>query len=101
MGKSDWSGLNQLTEKMKDLDGSNKVSLSELFNEEFMSEYFSFNSFDMMLTSEGIDIKTEKDFEDIEEVVLDEIISKHSKFTTWKEMKTVAAQKWTIKKLVF
>lgn len=92
------TGLDKLEKNLKDLDGENKVPLSELFSNKFMQKNSTFTSF-----SEFADEST-FDFSDIESIPEDELdifITKKTNFASWKEMLNSASKEWAIKKLQF
>lgn len=71
---------------------SGPVSFAELFNSSFMAKYTDFKTFEELLSFGGYVVNSKEDFEAIPDVEFDKLISKKTKFTSWKEMYTRAAK---------
>ena len=86
--------LRDLQRKAERLDGEHSVTLSELFPDEFMLRNTEFSTIDELFASSGFKIESEEDFESIPEDRLEIYISEHTRFKSWNEMKTAAANEW-------
>jgi hypothetical protein len=97
--KFDLSGLDELQQRLRKLDGSHDVPLDELMNPEFMLKHTRFNSFRDMLDQSGYSVKTAEDFKAIPDAPWDAFIAANSTFANWHEMQEAAAADWTKKQL--
>lgn len=93
--------LNALKENAESLNGTNHVSLGELFSVPFMKKYTSFNSINDLFNAGGFKVQTKQDLESIPDIQLDKFIAATTKFTSWKEMLTEASKQYAVKKLGF
>lgn len=91
--------LEKLSQNAKELDGEHQVSLSELFDKNFMSKYTNFLTFDELLEAGNFIVNCQEDFESIPEDELDEHIKLVTKFSSWEEMQGDAAEIWIEKEL--
>lgn len=90
--------LNNMAKKAKELDGTSKVKLVELFNSSFMSSNTKFNSFEDFANASKFDWS---DIEGIPEDELDIFIAQNSSFNSWKEMYKDAATSYYAKQFGF
>lgn len=90
--------LDNLAKKADNLDGNHSVPFDELFNKKFMQSYTSLESIDSFVEKSGFDFS---DMDSIDENELNIFVNENTKFSTWDEMKTKAAEEWTAKKLGF
>ena len=65
--KIDLKGLNELSKRVKKLDGENIVHINELFSKEFLEKYSCFSNFDEMIDSSGFKLENENDFDKLSE----------------------------------
>ena len=93
--KFDLSGLDELQQRVRRLDGPHDVPLNELLNPEFMLKYTHFRSFEDMLDHSGYSVKTPEDFKAIPDAPWDAFISANSTFASWHEMLEAAKTEWT------
>ncbi len=91
--------LKNMQNKLKQLEGTNRVSFGEIFSPSFMSRNTKFTSIDSMFVAGGFKVDSEADFEKIPEAELDAFVKSTSRFSTWKEMQEKASQEWVTKKL--
>jgi len=97
--KFDLSGLDELKQQLRRLDGSHGVSLNELLNPEFMLKHTHFSSFQDMLDHSGYSVKTPEDLKAIPDAPWDAFISANSTFASWHEMREAAKTEWAKKQL--
>jgi hypothetical protein len=97
--KFDLSGLDELQQRVRRLDGPHDVPLNELLNPEFMLKYTHFSSFQDMLDHGGYSVKTPEDFKAIPDAPWDAFISANSTFASWHEMRKAATVEWTKRQL--
>lgn len=74
------------------------VPFEVLFDESFMKEYTKFKTIDEFLKSSPFEIKSQKDFENVDVNKLDEYVKENSVFSTWGEMKEKAVNIYLNKK---
>lgn len=93
--------LNQLSENAQSISGTHEYSFKEIFSEEFMVEHTNFSTIGEFLLSSPEKISNSEEFEKADESILDAYISEQTKFNTWEEMMSAAAQILIMKKLGF
>ena len=93
--------LKQLSKNAQAVSGTHKYSFDEIFSEKFMRENSNFTSIEDFLKSSPENISTAEEFEKADEAILDVFVSEQTKFKTWKEMMSAAAQILITKKLGF
>lgn len=100
------TGLNELKNNLKDLEskvqaleGTHKVSLKDLFNQQFLEKYTKFFSVEDMFTRSGFKINSEEDLKAIPDGEWDKFISANTNFNSWKEMLNTAAGELTKREL--
>mgnify|MGYP001790235982 FL=1 len=101
-GLDDFSNrLDQLSENAQSVAGTNEYSFNEVFSAQFMIEHTTFSTIDEFLLSSPEKISNAEEFEKADESILDVFVSEQTKFDTWKEMMSAAAQILIMKKLGF
>ena len=101
-GLDDFSNrLDQLSENAQSVAGTHEYSFTEVFSDEFMIEHTNFSTIDDFLLSSPEKISNAEEFEKADESILDVFVSEQTKFDTWKEMMSAAAQILIMKKLGF
>lgn len=101
-GLDDFSNrLDQLSENAQSVAGTHEYSFTEVFSDEFMIEHTNFSTIDEFLISSPEKISNAEEFEKADESILDVFVSEQTKFDTWKEMMSAAAQILIMKKLGF
>lgn len=95
----DTSGFDELMDKFEELEGSNKVTLNELFPEEFMKNYTEFKDLDELQEESDFEIDSEEDFKNIPDEDWDEFIDENTEFSSWEEMLSKGTKLWTKKQL--
>ena len=87
--------INELLDNLIDGPGFLKeqnVPLSDLFSESFMKKYTEVATFDDFLSLGGFEIESSDDLDAIPVSELDALAAEHTKFNTWAEMHSKAAQ---------
>ena len=101
-GLDDFSNrLDQLSENAQSVSGTHEYSFKEVFSDRFMIEHTNFSTIDEFLLSSPEKISNAEEFEKADESILDVFVSEQTKFNTWKEMMSAAAQILIMKKLGF
>lgn len=101
-GLDDFSNrLDQLSENAQSISGTHEYSFKEVFTDKFMIEHTNFSTIDEFLFSSPEKISNSEEFEKADESILDIFVSEQTKFKTWKEMMSAAAQILIMKKLGF
>ena len=101
-GLDDFSNrLDQLSENAQSVAGTHEYSFTEVFSDEFMIEHTNFSTIDEFLLSSSEKISNAEEFEKADESILDVFVSEQTKFDTWKEMMSAAAQILIMKNLGF
>jgi len=93
--------LKDMERKARELEKGVNVSFEELFNENFMSKYTKFNSFEDFLTAGNFDVESQEDFEAIPDEEFDAHVANNSKFNDWSNMMNTAGTEYTATKLGF
>jgi hypothetical protein len=93
--------LKRLQKTAKKLDGTLSVPLTDLFTASFMRRYTQFDSFEDFLASGGFVVNSQEDFEAIPDKDMDAHVAKTTRFATWEEMFSKAAELYFAKKLGF
>jgi hypothetical protein len=85
----DGKTLEDLAKKIGELPG--RVSLPEVFDDEFMAEHTDSPSLQAFLDSSGIDPQDAEQFKAmLENPEFDAYVAKHTKFLSWIEMRRAA-----------
>lgn len=64
----------------------NHISLEELFNESFMKEYSSSNSFAEFLEKGNFQVRNQEDIANIPDELFDRHVARDTNFADWKSM---------------
>jgi hypothetical protein len=92
--------LEDMAERAAELDGKQRtVPLSDLLNDDFISEHSSFASFNELLAKSPFKVETKEDFEAIPDAKWDSYIAANTSFESWEEMQHQAATKYLAKQL--
>ena len=92
-------GLDELAKKAKQLNGENRVPLSELFTPAFMRKYTDFATIDEMFEASGYQVDSVEDFKAIPDAPWDSFVQQRTKFSNWREMIQKGGLEWTSRKL--
>lgn len=91
--------IKEIAERVKK-DSEMKLSLSELFDDEFISKNTKFKSYKELISASGINIDNGDDFEHKKDSgVFDSFINQNTQFDTMDEMEKAAAKEKLIKGL--
>lgn len=99
------TGLNNLEKQLKRITENIKkqvegeVKFEDLFNHDFMSSNTDFSNITDFFDRSPFQIKTQEDFESIDESKLDEYVLESTRFQSWTEMKQAAGAIYVKKKL--
>jgi len=96
--------LKKFQKKVKDLEGTLKVSNSELLTPEFMHKYSDCSTLGELLITgqlmkEGEKL-TQMRFDAIPQESLDRLVSEKTRFTTWDSMKRKAFQEYITRRVM-
>lgn len=58
----------------------------DAFDTKFMKKYTNCKNFEQFLEHGRFNIKSQKDFEDLPEDIMDKYVAKNTKFASWREM---------------
>jgi hypothetical protein len=87
--------INELLDNLIDGPGYLKdqnVPLKEIFTESFMKKYTNVSTFEEFLSLGGLTIESSDDLDAVPVSELDTLTLEHTKFGTWAEMHSKAAQ---------
>lgn len=108
MFKFEMNGLDKLQKDLKnmekaakELEGTQTVPFSVLFNDSFMLKYTKFNNLDELFENSAFEVETDEDFAKIPDLEWDNYIKEVTNFDNWEEMMSKAAEIYTLKKLGF
>lgn len=93
--------LDRIAQNARELDGTNEVPLSELFNPKFMRKYTDFESIDEMFEQSEWTVESEQDLEAIPDRQFDMYVREHTQFSDSDEMMDVAAEEWIASEMGF
>lgn len=93
------NGLQELQNKLKNLQNIKQASYTELFNPEFMQKYTSHQTIEDMFTSSGFKIEKQEDMLAIPEEEWEKFIQEATRFSSWQEMQTKAVGEFTARQL--
>lgn len=93
--------LNQLAQNAQELEGQHKLSLTQLFNADFMSKYTSLSSFQELLDNSGFTTETIEDSIKNPNEQWDSYINQVTQFGNWSDMEDKAVKAYVVKKLGF
>lgn len=91
--------LKELSKRVQELDGVNRVPLTELFPPTFIQQHSRFSSLESLIEASGFKIESQKDFENIPDDVWDRFIATNTTFSSWHEMLQAATAEWVKSKL--
>ena len=74
------------------------IEFDKVFNISFMRKYTNYKTFAKFLTGGKFNITCQKDFEELQEDLMDKHVSKNTQFKTWQEMLDFATDKYIISK---
>lgn len=90
--------LNKIGDKAKkEIDG--KVSLEELFSQDFLQKHTSFKSCENLMNSLPIEFESQEDLDNMDKSKVDPIIKENTEFDNWDEFSQAAANSYAKKKL--
>lgn len=95
----DFSGLEDLQRRAKELGGENKVSLGELFDQQFMRKNTQHSTIEAFLEATGYAIESQEDFEAIPDDEFNEFVRDNTRFSSWEEMLEAAGVEWVQRQL--
>lgn len=95
----DLSGLKNLTENAKKLEGEQQLSLGTLFNEGFLLANTNFESIDDLFEKAGFKVETEEDFAAIPQEDIDVFVRENTKFESFTDMQQQAMAEYVRKQL--
>jgi hypothetical protein len=93
--------LDELAKKAEQLNGTNNVPFSELFNKEFMQLNTKYTSIESMFESSGYNITSKEDFLAIPDAEWDSFVVKSTNFASWVDMQKSATAEYVKKRLGF
>jgi len=91
--------LNDLQRRAEQLNGEQRVPISQLLNSSFMLQNTTFESFEAMLDSSGFKVETTEDFAAIPDDEWDAFIVKATRFVSWQDMLETAGKEWAVREL--
>lgn len=93
-------GLDRLQEKVEALHGQHTIPMKDLLTNDFMRLHTKYDSLQAMFDQSPFTVNSQEDFTAIPDDQWDDYIKSHTKFSTWKEMQTQAAQEFVKKQLL-
>ena len=93
--------LEQLAQNARELDGEQKIPMSELFTHSFMEETTPYSSWGDLLEAGGFQADTNEALDSIPESELDAHIARTTKFDSWESMFEEATGQYLTRKLGF
>lgn len=112
MAKFEFKGFDEFEKQLKKMeqsvervakkyDGSTFTDISELLNNEFMSEHTAFDDWEEWLKSGGFSVKTQEDFDNLPESKVDAYVQGTTDFNSWQDMLEEAASELISSELEF
>lgn len=92
--------LEDMKRNLKNVEKTQSVPVSEIFNPSFISKYTPYSSFDDMLDKSKL-LEKYGDFESIDDNEWDIFIQENTNFSNWQEMQSEAGKLWTLKQMGF
>lgn len=89
--------LKKIESDSNDISGS--ISSEELFDNGFMDKNTAFSTLKEFLNFHNIIVKSQEEFDALNDTILDNAISKSSDFSTWNEFRTSAFKEIAMKKM--
>ncbi|MEI2395573.1 hypothetical protein V8V88_09940 [Paenibacillus phytohabitans] len=93
--------LNNLQNKVQQLEETETVAFTDLFITSFMREYTDYSSFEELLEAGGFEVNSQEDFQNIPDDVFDKHIAEHTKFDNWGEMLQQGTNEYIARELGF
>ncbi|MGI8838295.1 MAG: hypothetical protein ACR2H4_16900 [Pyrinomonadaceae bacterium] len=90
----DFSGLEKLQRKLRELEGDHNVPLPELMPDSFIRQHTNFQSLQAMLDAGGV-----KEDEDIDSDEFSEFIADRTRFKGWRDFCEFASSEWVGRQL--
>ena len=84
--------IQRTKDNLSKINGTQKYTFKEIFNDEFVSSHTNFQSISDFLNASGLDFSSQESFRNIDICALDKFISDNSDFSSWNEMKTTAGK---------
>lgn len=91
--------LNQLENRVKEVEGNNQVPVFELLSPDFMKRNTGFATLEEMLLAGDFIVESKEDFEAIPDKLWDEYVSKVTQFSSWQTMLENAGNEWVKNKI--
>lgn len=91
--------LNSLQRRLERIEGTQSVSFSELFPDEFMLLHTEFQSISKMLEESGFGVQDVEDFAAIPDDKWDVFVKVRTRFESWEEMRATAGTEWMSRQL--
>jgi hypothetical protein len=90
--------ISRLAQAAEKLDGEHQVTLDQMFHPLFMLENTSYGSIEEFFEASPFAVKSQEDFEAIDESAFDGYVRDKTRFQSWDEMKQVAVEEWMTKR---
>lgn len=84
--------LENTCQKLDNCEGN--IPLDKLLNSSFMSAHSEYSDFFEMLSSAGIELESQEDFDNLDDSILDSIISEKTDFSSWQDMTSCALEEY-------
>lgn len=91
--------LANLQRRLQALDGEHQVTFQELFTDEFMLRNTDHPSIQAMFEANSLTVNSTAEFEALPESLWAQIVRVQTRFSTWDEMKSAAAEQWAMRQL--
>jgi hypothetical protein len=91
--------LKKMSDGMKELEGSNRISIPELLTQSFLLKHTKFKDAQELFDKSGFTIDSAEDFKAIPDGDWDSYISSVSDFNSWKEMLQAATAEYVKRKM--
>jgi hypothetical protein len=92
-------GIRRFQKRVERLADVQSVSFAELFSDEFMLRNTDYPSLDALMGASGFRTESKENFEAIPDDAWDAFIKANTRFTSWAEMQSAAAQEWMARRL--
>lgn len=91
--------LNDLSKSVKDLSKEKTAPMEDILTNSFMSKNTPYADFNEFIKASGFQVKSQKDFDSIDEKELNSFVAANTKFSSFQEMINSAGQKYFKKRL--
>ncbi len=91
--------LEKIANNAQKLSGEKEVPLGELISPSFVSRHTKFTNFDELLNAGDFSVRSQEDFDNLDESELDKHISSVSRFGSWREFIEEAGAQYLARKL--